>query len=116
MSEGAPTRVEIYEAIDRLERSLMLAIDRGFDGLNQRMDTANGRTTKNEEKIADHSVQLGVLLDRSNHAITQAQTAAVKANTTAQEVSPLKGQIKWVPFASSGALIAIVELIKALLS
>lgn len=98
MSDDNPSRMEIYDAIDRLERSLKNYLDQGFNGLNQRMDVANGRTTKNETSINALEVQVGILLDRTN--------------STKKAVNSSRGQIKWVPWISSGTIIALVEAIR----
>jgi hypothetical protein len=92
----------VYLLLGRLEQK----VEAGFDGINERLDTQNGKVTRHEAEIA-------VLKDRSTAAERKA-TEAVK--TASEEVSTVKGRAaKWAAIASA-ALITIIETVKALWS
>lgn len=113
MAEDSPSRTEIYDAIDRLERNLHQYLTQGFEGINKRMDIANGRTTKNEEKISEHATQIGILLDRSNQSIVTARQEAKKiAQAELDPIHAKVSRIKWWITGIAGAIYAIVELVQ----
>lgn len=99
------SRQELYDAIERQSEHLEKILDRGFDAVTQRMDTANGRTNKLEDKLQTVEKTVAVLFDRA----TQAETKAVTAQHSA-------GNSKWWASAIAGAILAIYEAVKALVT
>lgn len=99
------TRQELQETQDRQSLHLEKIIDRGFDAVNKRLDVANGRTNKLEDRVIITERDVAILLDRANTA----ETKALKAEQVA-------GNSKWWATALAGAVVSAIEFVKAVLN
>jgi hypothetical protein len=99
------TRQELYDAIDRQSERLERIIDKGFDNVTKRMDIANGRTTKLEDRQVAVEKDVAVLLDRAS-----------VAEATAQRASSVASNSKWWSTGLAGIGLTAYELLKSVLS
>jgi predicted nucleic acid-binding Zn-ribbon protein len=101
--ENPVSRGELYASIDRQNAHLEKVMTAGFDAIKQRLDVANGRTSKLEERMGKTEQYVAVLEDRAKQSegkATEAENKAVKS--------------KWQASAAASAIIAAIEGIKAL--
>lgn len=99
------SRQELYNAIDRQNEHLEKVILQGFTSVNQRLDVANGRTSKLEDRQIIVEKSVAILEDRANQAAQVADKSKVVASNS-----------KWWATAASGVFVALIELVKSLLS
>jgi len=109
--EDNVTREELYSAIDRQSTHLEKLLDAGFGGITSRLDIANGRTSKLEDRV--HTVEqiAAILKDRANVAEVRANTA----ETTAINAETKVGNAKWWASGCAGLVFVVVEVLKQML-
>lgn len=97
------TRNEMYEALKRQSEFLETVMKNGFEGLNQRMDVANGRTTKLEDRQNATDQVVAVLLDRAKQAEKKAEHAENVATNA-----------KWWGSLAATLGVGVLEMVKNL--
>lgn len=99
------SRQELYDAIDRQNEHLERVIMQGFEAVNRRLDIANGRTSKLEDRQQAMEKTVAVLEDRAATATKAASASRAVASNS-----------KWWATSIAGVVVAIVEAVKMLLN
>lgn len=95
------TRQELYDAIERQSAYLEQIVTNGFSAVNKRLDVANGRTSKLEDRLVEAEKVIAVLKDRAFSAEDKATRAQISATTS-----------KWISAFVAATSVGVIEAIK----